>query len=70
MKIEIVVDPARPLPLASRVAPVATTVATNGTRAPRPTGAPARRGRGGKARKADRPVKSAADLDAEMEVGL
>ena len=29
-----------------------------------------RRGRGGKARRAPRPGVSAADLDAEMEVGL
>ncbi|KAF9457728.1 hypothetical protein BDZ94DRAFT_1137616, partial [Collybia nuda] len=58
MKIEIVVDPRVPAQsLASRVAPAAG--ATNG----------GRRGRGGKggARKGERPAKSAADLDAEME---
>jgi hypothetical protein len=33
-------------------------------------GGPRGRGRGGKARRAGRPVVSAADLDAEMEVGL
>jgi len=67
MKIEIVVDPSKPLPLASRVAPAA--VATNGVQTPTPrVGGRARRirGRGG-ARKADRAPKSAADLDAEME---
>ncbi|KAG6337000.1 hypothetical protein ID866_2101 [Astraeus odoratus] len=68
MKIEIVVDPARPVQsLAARVAPATTNVpattrvarpATRGRRAPR-----------GRARKVnnDRPQKSVADLDAEME---
>ncbi|KAF8954744.1 hypothetical protein BDZ97DRAFT_1862926 [Flammula alnicola] len=70
MKIEIVVDPSKPLPLASRVAP-APAPATNGTKAQAPrTGAPRGRrpgrGRGG-ARKSERPPKTAADLDAEME---
>jgi len=67
MKIEIVVDPSKPLPLASRVAPAAVT--TNGVQTPTPrVGGRARRlrGRGG-ARKAERVPKSAADLDAEME---
>ncbi|CAK5274811.1 unnamed protein product, partial [Mycena citricolor] len=70
MKIEIVMDPSRvpPAPLASRVAPAAQ--AQTQTATPR-GGAPARgrggrRGRGGKA-KGERPQKSAADLDAEME---
>ncbi|KAF8888552.1 hypothetical protein BD779DRAFT_1523636 [Infundibulicybe gibba] len=73
MKIEIVVDPARPVPqsLASRVAPAAqattngaqTKPARNGTTVRGRRGA---RGRGG-AKKSDRTPKSAADLDAEME---
>ncbi|KAF9652334.1 hypothetical protein BDM02DRAFT_3081169, partial [Thelephora ganbajun] len=68
MKIEIVVDPVN-LPgqsLASRVAP-APAPATNGTTdAPR-RGGP-RRGRGRSARRRnERPNKTAADLDAEME---
>ncbi|KAJ3773517.1 hypothetical protein FB446DRAFT_732459 [Lentinula raphanica] len=71
MKIEIVVDPTRaaaPGPsLAARVAPVAEVtpqpnVTRNATR-----GGVRRRGRGGRFRKNDRPAKSAADLDAEME---
>ena len=33
-------------------------------------GGPRRRGRGGKARRAGRPVTSLSDLDAEMEVSL
>ncbi|KAF8802259.1 hypothetical protein BYT27DRAFT_7197354 [Phlegmacium glaucopus] len=69
MKIEIVVDPSKPLPLASRVTPAP--VATNGAQTPAArTGQASRgrrvRGRGG-ARKAERPPKTAADLDAEME---
>jgi len=66
MKIEIVVDPSKPLPLASRVAPAP--VATNGaqTPAPRASGTRGRRARVRGARK-DRAPKSAADLDAEME---
>jgi len=62
MKIEIVVAPA-PVPLASRVSP-----ATNGT-TPRAGGPRAGRRRGGKTGtgRKDRPAKSAADLDAEME---
>jgi len=76
MKIEIVVDPARPAPaqsLASRVAPPPQAAPANGvqTQAPRTGGGPrGRRGRGGRggARKAERSPKSAADLDAEMEV--
>ncbi|KAJ3474673.1 hypothetical protein NLI96_g12326 [Meripilus lineatus] len=66
MKIEIVVDPSRPapaVPLASRVAPVAAPVVVQ---APRTGGRP-RRGRGGARRRNERPAKSAADLDAEME---
>ncbi|EEB94708.1 hypothetical protein MPER_06434 [Moniliophthora perniciosa FA553] len=69
MKIEIVVDPARPAPvsLASRVAPAAAAGAqTNGARAPTRGGRP-RRGRVGGKRKSPRPQKTAADLDAEME---
>jgi len=68
MKIEIVFDPSKPLPLSSRVAPAP--VATNGVQTPTPRvgGGRARRirARGG-GRKADRAPKSAADLDAEME---
>jgi THO complex subunit 4 len=72
MKIEIVFDPTRAAPgpsLASRVAPAAAAVVQpNATR--NATRGSARRGRrvGNKARKNDRPAKSAADLDAEMEV--
>ncbi|EED80754.1 predicted protein [Postia placenta Mad-698-R] len=65
MKIEIVVDPTRPAPpasLAARVAP-APAVATEVTR----TGGRPRRGRGGPRRKNERPAKTVADLDAEME---
>ncbi|KAI0728509.1 hypothetical protein C8Q72DRAFT_885295 [Fomitopsis betulina] len=72
MKIEIVVDPSRPAPpasLAARVAPAAATVQTEGARG---VGRP-RRGRGGagagagRRTKNERPNKSVADLDAEME---
>ncbi|EMD35399.1 hypothetical protein CERSUDRAFT_116173 [Gelatoporia subvermispora B] len=71
MKIEIVVDPTRPAPaasLAARVAPAPAAAPAEGAR----TGAvrgKARRGRGGAARprKNERPAKSVADLDAEME---
>jgi len=69
MKIEIVVDPSKPLPLASRVAPAP--VATNGAQTPAPRAGGASRGRRargrGNARKTERPPKTAADLDAEME---
>ncbi|TFK93344.1 hypothetical protein K466DRAFT_581050 [Polyporus arcularius HHB13444] len=74
MKIEIVVDPTKPAPaasLASRVAPAPAAVVEA---APRTGGRPGRgRGRGAAAagggrRKAnERPQKTAADLDAEME---
>jgi len=67
MKIEIVVDPTRAAPaasLASRVAPPPAAAA--GTAAPR-GGRPRRAGRGGGRKKTERPAKSAADLDAEME---
>ncbi|OBZ75390.1 mRNA export protein mlo3 [Grifola frondosa] len=71
MKIEIVVDPSRPAPpasLASRVAPApAVPVET----APRTGGGRPRRGRGGGGvrgrKRKERPNKSVADLDAEME---
>ncbi|KAF8069039.1 hypothetical protein FPV67DRAFT_1490853 [Lyophyllum atratum] len=66
MKIEIVVAPA-PATLASRVAPAAGAAPANGT-APRTGARGGRRGRGGKAGgRKERPAKSAADLDAEME---
>ncbi|PIL23256.1 hypothetical protein GSI_14566 [Ganoderma sinense ZZ0214-1] len=68
MKIEIVVDPSKPAPaasLVSRVAPAAAAPAAES--APRTGGRP-RRGRGGGRRKGtERPQKTAADLDAEME---
>ncbi|CCM03300.1 uncharacterized protein FIBRA_05428 [Fibroporia radiculosa] len=72
MKIEIVVDPARPAPpasLAARVAP-APAAPTEGART---GGGRPRRGRGagtgagGPRRRNERPAKSVADLDAEME---
>jgi len=76
MKIEIVVDPARPAPaasLASRVAPAAAAPAAVPQAQTARTGGP--RGRrvgrtaagGSRIRKSERPPKSAADLDAEME---
>jgi len=67
MKIEIVVDPSRPPPLAQRVAPAVTAAAApvNG-KSPK-TGGGRRHKRGIRARKADRPVASLATLDAEME---
>ncbi|KAJ4000155.1 hypothetical protein F5050DRAFT_1804380 [Lentinula boryana] len=71
MKIEIVVDPTRAAPgpsLAARVAPATEAIAQpNGTRNATRGGARRGRGRGGRSRKNDRPNKSAADLDAEME---
>ncbi|KAF9078822.1 hypothetical protein BDP27DRAFT_30155 [Rhodocollybia butyracea] len=71
MKIEIVYDPTRVAPgpsLASRVAPAAPVVQANGVRnGTRPGARRGRGGRGGRPRKNDRPAKSAADLDAEME---
>jgi len=60
MKIEIVVDPKTGQSLASRVAPA--TIATAARSAGRP-----RRGRAARPKKTERPAKSAADLDAEME---
>ncbi|KAG6897027.1 hypothetical protein C0992_004555 [Termitomyces sp. T32_za158] len=62
MKIEIVVAPA-PVSLAQRVSPADGATATNGVTR---TGGRGRRGRVGKTRK-ERPQKSVADLDAEME---
>jgi len=75
MKIEILVDPARAAPapsLVSRVAPAAKAAAAAASTGPTTRSGTAARGRrrggrGGGARKSDRPVKSAADLDAEME---
>jgi THO complex subunit 4 len=70
MKIEIVVDPIN-LPgqsLVSRVAPAPTVATVPEIGARRGGGAPRRgRSRGGGRRKNERPAKSAADLDAEME---
>jgi len=89
MKIEIVVDPARPAPpasLASRVAPPPSAIATPEARGARsvhkvgldcfflpihrPAARGARRGRGRGRKSNERPQKSVADLDAEMEVCL
>ncbi|KAG9313487.1 hypothetical protein JVU11DRAFT_5812 [Chiua virens] len=72
MKIEIVVDPARPAPpqsLVSRVAPPPASVpaTTTTTRVARPASRGIRRARGRARKGNDRPQKSAADLDAEME---
>lgn len=87
MKIEIVVDPSKPLPLSSRVAAAPAAASGAGAaQAPRfvtpllislagahtlSRGGATRgrrvRGRGG-ARKPERTPKTAADLDAEMEV--
>ncbi|KAF8348637.1 hypothetical protein F5887DRAFT_951179 [Amanita rubescens] len=68
MKIEIVVDPTKSAPsLVSRVAPPA---AAAGASTARTAGGRPRRGRGGgggRSKKTERPAKSAADLDAEME---
>ncbi|KAI0355912.1 hypothetical protein OH77DRAFT_1520509 [Trametes cingulata] len=66
MKIEIVVDPSKPAPPASLAARVAPAPAPAAETTPRTGGRP-RRGRGGGRRKADRPQKTVADLDAEME---
>ncbi|KAI0754386.1 hypothetical protein C8Q80DRAFT_1138759 [Daedaleopsis nitida] len=71
MKIEIVVDPSKPAPaasLASRVAPAPAAAPAAAEAVPRIGGRP-RRGRGGGARRkvTERPQKTAADLDAEME---
>jgi len=68
MKIEIVVAP-QPQSLASRVAPPATVVEAVVAPGPRTGGGRGRGRRGGArgSRKGDRPPKSAADLDAEME---
>ncbi|KAH7344433.1 hypothetical protein B0J17DRAFT_712114 [Rhizoctonia solani] len=75
MKIEIVMDPTKvpPPSLASRVAPApeakqpAAKAAASGAAAAKP-GKPAGRGRGRRRKANERPAKSAADLDAEMEV--
>ncbi|KAG1748315.1 uncharacterized protein EDB91DRAFT_1235683 [Suillus paluster] len=71
MKIEIVVDPARPAPpasLVSRVAPApSAAAAAPEARGARPAARGARRGRGRGRKANERPQKSVADLDAEME---
>ncbi|KAG2343034.1 hypothetical protein BDR05DRAFT_1000345 [Suillus weaverae] len=70
MKIEIVVDPARPAPpasLVSRVAPAASAPAAPDARGARPAARGSRRGRGRGRKGNERPQKSVADLDAEME---
>ncbi|KAG1876402.1 hypothetical protein F4604DRAFT_1761396 [Suillus subluteus] len=70
MKIEIVVDPARPAPsasLVSRVAPAASAPAAPDARSARPATRGSRRGRGRGRKGNERPQKSVADLDAEME---
>jgi len=70
MKIEIVLDPSRPAPAASLVSRVAPAPAAP-TEGARTGGGPRRgRGRGGAVRggrRGERPNKSVADLDAEME---
>ncbi|KAG6918376.1 hypothetical protein DXG01_015028 [Tephrocybe rancida] len=65
MKIEIVVAPA-PASLASRVAPAEGAVPANGVARTGVRGG-RRGGRGGGRPRKERPAKSAADLDAEME---
>ncbi|WFD34823.1 RNA-binding RNA annealing protein [Malassezia cuniculi] len=64
LKIEVVVDPAvaavAPVPAAARGQPAAKAAAAAATRG-------RGRGRGGRARRTPRPVKTAEDLDAEME---
>ncbi|KAF9450617.1 hypothetical protein P691DRAFT_642615, partial [Macrolepiota fuliginosa MF-IS2] len=76
MKIEIVVDPSRPLPLASRVAPApgtnvqqsaAPSKPAAGRRGQRRRGGGPGAGAGAGGKRNDRQPKSAADLDAEME---
>ncbi|KAI6019799.1 hypothetical protein F5J12DRAFT_813300 [Pisolithus orientalis] len=69
MKIEIVIDPARPAPqsLASRVAPAAAAAVTTTTRVARPATRGGRRGLKTRRKPTERPQKSVADLDAEME---
>ncbi|KAJ2936475.1 hypothetical protein H1R20_g618, partial [Candolleomyces eurysporus] len=63
MKIDLIVDPVRAVPLASRVAPAPVAKAA----AP-PRSGPVRRRRGGAPRRGPKPApKTAADLDAEME---
>ncbi|RXW16879.1 hypothetical protein EST38_g8975 [Candolleomyces aberdarensis] len=63
MKIDLIVDPVRAVPLASRVAPAPVVKAA----AP-PRSGPVRRRRGGAPRRGPKPApKTAADLDAEME---
>ncbi|KAF8549602.1 hypothetical protein OG21DRAFT_1421030 [Imleria badia] len=65
MKIEIIVDPARPAPAQSLVSRVAPPPAAAVCYRPASRGIRKARGRGRKG--AERPQKSAADLDAEME---
>ncbi|KAF7325873.1 RRM domain-containing protein [Mycena kentingensis (nom. inval.)] len=69
MKIEIVSDPAKPAPLASRVGPpqVAKGAAANAVKTASTRGRGGRRGRGGARAKVERKPVTAADLDAEME---
>jgi len=69
MKIEVVIDPIKAVPLASRVAPAPAAASApaqrNGNAAKgKKRGA---RGGGGGAKRASRAPKTAADLDAEME---
>ncbi|TEB34127.1 hypothetical protein FA13DRAFT_1789293 [Coprinellus micaceus] len=67
MKIEIVVDPIRAVPLAARVAAAPGGAAKTTAPQQRTTG-PIRRRRGERAPRAPKPApKTAADLDAEME---
>ncbi|KAH9852298.1 hypothetical protein C2E23DRAFT_826717 [Lenzites betulinus] len=68
MKIEIIVDPSKPAPAASLAARVAPAPAPAAAEAAPRTGGRPKRGRGGGRRKGgERPQKSVADLDAEMD---
>lgn len=85
MKIDLIVDPIRAVPLASRVAPAPAVKAAAPARFVFPVSplpiqcllelrragpGPVRRRRGGAPRRAPKAApKTAADLDAEMEVG-
>lgn len=70
MKIEVVIDPIKAVPLASRVAPAPAASAPAAQRNGAAAGKGKKRGgrgAGGGAKRAARPPKTAADLDAEME---
>ncbi|KAH6918132.1 RNA annealing factor [Coprinopsis sp. MPI-PUGE-AT-0042] len=71
MKIEVVIDPFKAVPLSARVAPApaasAPAAQRNGAAGAKGKRRGARGGGGGGAKRAPRPPKTAADLDAEME---